>query len=175
MRYSLETSGYRQNINKPWPRVRLHETWERVVCFLVFAIPLHAARRAMAAKAAVVGFFLHDHIPSPTALGHLGLPYLLPPIPPDKGKEKEITKERKALCPARPPAPPHSFFDAAPDCISTSISPSSSATRPSGVSSSGARPRDGGPLGGPPACRGGLPPPPPTPQGPRMNVGACAL
>ena len=64
-----------------------HWQREHVVCFLVFAIPLHASRRATAARAAAVGFSLHGHITPPISLG----PWLTP---------------RPATWPQRGPGPP---------------------------------------------------------------------
>ena len=81
------------------------------VCFLVFANPLHEARRAMAAALFSPPF--KDQVLSPTTMGHTGEPLSPPPHhPPNKGEDIEKTKERdkgkiqSRAGPARPPRLP---------------------------------------------------------------------
>ena len=74
----------------------VHLTTHLCVCYLLFAIPLHAARRAMAAAAV----FQHDHILSQTDIaGHSRAPLSpLPQRPPNRRKEgiRQRKKQKKS-------------------------------------------------------------------------------
>ena len=104
------------------------------VCILVSDIPLHAARRAMAATCRCLEdsgrLSLHDQFLSQTTTGHTRPPNLLHP---SSGRQEK----RKILASRQEPTPPSPPRHQPPGCTSTSISLSSPVTGLSEVSSSG--------------------------------------